>query len=92
MAQFWEICSNSRLLVVRLSLKIRLVLISASAIANDDVTIRDWDETRKEGSYFFVLALTPSFIAARAFSARVLGFCASNLAKKNKRLYFLVFN
>ena len=30
-----------------------VVLISASAIANDDVTIRDWDETTKEGSYFF---------------------------------------
>ena len=53
------------------SLKIRLVLISASAIANHDVTIRDWDETRKEG-FFFLLRLTPSFIAARAFTARVL--------------------
>ena len=32
------------------SLKIRLVLISSSAIANHDVviTIRDWDETRRE--------------------------------------------
>ena len=54
------------------SLKIRLVLISDSAIANHDVTIRDWDETRKDGSYFFLLGLTPSFIAARAFAARVL--------------------
>ena len=39
------------------SLKIRLVFISSSAIANHDViiTIRDWDQTR----------LTPSFLAAR---------------------------
>ena len=53
------------------SLKIRLVLISSSAIANLDVviTIRDLDETRKELCLFlflfFLLGLTPSFLAAR---------------------------
>ena len=37
------------------SLKIRLVLISSSAIANHDViiTIRDLDQTRKDGLLFF---------------------------------------
>ena len=45
------------------SLKTRLVLISANAIANHDVTIRDWVQTRKnERLSFFLLVLTPSFI------------------------------
>ena len=47
-------CAN-RLLAVRLFSKIRLVLISSSAIANHDV-------------------ITPSFLAARGFAARVLTF------------------
>ena len=44
------------------SLKIGLVLISSSAIANHDViiTIRDWDKL--------------SFLEARGFAARVLRF------------------
>ena len=31
---------------------------------------------------FFLLVLTPSFLAARGFAARVLGFACSNFAKK----------
>ena len=42
------------------SLKIRLVLISSSAIANHDVTITTE-----------ILGLTPSFLATRGFAARV---------------------
>ena len=60
------------------SLKIRLVLISSSAIAKHDVVItRDWDET-------------PSFLAARGSRLNsplaCLGFACSTFAKKNKRL------
>ena len=53
------------------SLKIGLVLISSSAIANHDViiTIRDWAQL--------------SFLALPLAS---LGFASSNFAKKNKRL------
>ena len=46
------------------SLKIRLVLISSSAIANHEVII----------PIIFLLGLTPSFHAARGFAARVLRF------------------
>ena len=68
------------------SLKIRLVLISSNATANHDVviTIRYWDQTRKDGLLFFLLGLTPSFLAASPLAC--LGFACSNFAKKNKRL------
>ena len=56
-------------------LKIRLVLISSSAIANHDV-IR-----REKTSYFFLSGLRPCF--SRLAS---LGFACSNFAKKTKRL------
>ena len=49
------------------SLKIRLVLISSSAIANHDVIIAIRD-------FFFLLGLTPLFLAARGFAAGVLRF------------------
>ena len=64
-----------------LSLKIRLVLISSSAIANHDVIIAI--ETRREKTHF-LLGLTPSFLAASPLAC--LGFACSNFAKKNKRL------
>ena len=54
------------------SLKIRLVLISARATANNDVMLQKGIRT--------LLGLTPWFIVAR-----VLGFLGSNFAKKNKR-------
>ena len=64
-------CSR-RLSVVRLSsLKIRLVLISSSAIANHDVY--------RPPSFIWRLAASP-------LVARVLGFSCSNFRNKNKRL------
>ena len=50
------------------SLKIRLVLVSSSAIANHDVIIAI------TVFFFFLLWLTPSLLAARGFAARVLRF------------------
>ena len=61
------------------SLKIRLVLISSSAIANHDVII-----TTRDSYFFFSGFNTPSFLAA--FPLVSLGFASSNFAKKNKRL------
>ena len=74
------------MLAVRLSLKIRLVLISSSVIANHDViiTIKDWDQTRK-GDFFFS-GLRPRFLRLAALPLACLGFACSNFAKKNKRL------
>ena len=62
------------------SLKIRLVLISSSAIANHDVVITI--ETRRDEKRLF--GFTPSFLAAAPLAC--LGFACSNFAKKNKRL------
>jgi len=64
-------------------LKIRLVLISSSAIANHDViiTVRDWDQTRKDLLLFFFF-FTPLFLAARGFAACVLRFCVQKLCKE----------
>ena len=53
------------------SLKIRLVLISASAIAR--TTLR-YNKGLVSSLLFFLLWLTLSFIAARGFAARMLGF------------------
>ena len=53
------------------SLKIRLVLISSSAIPNHDVIIT---ETRREREIFFLLGLTPSFLSAPGFAVGVLRF------------------
>ena len=53
------------------SLKIRLVLISASAIAR--TTLR-CNKGLVSSLLFFLLWLTLSFIAARGFAARMLGF------------------
>ena len=53
------------------SLKIRLVLISYSAIANYDVIIT---ETRRQKTDFFLLRLTPSFLTVPDFAAHVLRF------------------
>ena len=53
------------------SLKIRLVLISASAIAR--TTLR-YNKGLVSSLLFFLLWLTLSFIAARSFAARMLGF------------------
>ena len=79
MSLYWKISgsngtSEKDCLQSAFSLKIRLVLISSSAIANHDViiTIRDLDQTRKDGLLFFLLGLTPSFLAAPGFAARVL--------------------
>ena len=52
-------------------LKIRLVLISASAIAR--TTLR-YNKGLVSSLLFFLLWLTLSFIAARGFAARMLGF------------------
>ena len=67
------------------SLQIRLTLIpAASAIANHDVTIRRWDETR---IYVIFSSSRPSFIAARGFAlgARVLGTGGVHFEKKKRR-------
>ena len=65
------------------SLKIRLVLISSSSIANHDVILLITIETRREKTdcYFFFLGLSPRFSPLAS-----LGFACSNFAKKNKRL------
>ena len=67
------------------SLQIRLTLIpAASAIANRDVTIRRWDETRMDVIFS---SSRPSFIAARGFAlgARVLGTVGVHFEKKKRR-------
>ena len=70
------------------SLQIRLTLISlipaASAIANHDVTIRRWDETRIDVIFS---SSRPSFITARGFApgARVLGTGGVHFEKKKRR-------
>ena len=55
------------------SLKIRLVL----DLIQRDCKLRCCyiDETRKDGLLFFLLGLTPSFLAASGFAARVVRFC-----------------
>jgi len=67
------------------SLKIRLVLISSSAVPNHDVIIT---ETRREKtvSYYFFLGLRPRFSRFPASPLACLGFACGNFAKKNKRL------
>ena len=68
-----------------LSLQIRLTLIpAASGIANHDVTIRRWDETRIDVIFS---SSRPSFIAARGFAlgARVLGTGGVHFEKKKRR-------
>ena len=65
------------------SLKIRLVLISSSAIPNHDVIITETDE--KEKSFFFSV-LRPRFSRLPASPLACSGFACSNFAKKNKRL------
>ena len=69
------------------SLKIRLVLISASAFANYNIMLQQGIRTRPEKTYFFFSGrLTPSFKAARGSPLVCLGFSYSNFAKKNRRL------
>ena len=72
----------SRLLASAFSLKIRLVLISSSAIANHDVIITI--ETRREKNFF--AGLRPRFSRLVASLPACLGFACCNFAKKNKRL------
>ena len=65
------------------SLKIRLVLISSSAIANYDVIIT---ETRRQKTDFFFSGLRPRFSRLPTSPLMCLGFVCSNFTKKNKRL------
>ena len=76
----WTACSPP------FSLKIRLVLISSSAIANHDVIITIETRREKTVSYFFFSGLRPRFSRLAALPLACLGFACSNFAKKNKRL------
>ena len=62
------------------SLKIRLVLVSSSAIANHDVIIAI------TVFFFSFSGLRPPFSRLAASPLACLGLACSNFAKKNKRL------
>ena len=83
--QTCQVCLIIEVLQSTFSLKICLVLISSSAIANHDVIITKGMRPYEK----FLLRLTPSFLAALPLAC--LGFACSNFAKKSFFAFYIVF-